>query len=152
MTPRTYFRAVANAEAVTWTLLIAGLVARASGLGGLGVTIGGAIHGFVFLAYAVSVVIVGLNQRWRVATMLLGVGSAFLPYATIPFDRGSERRGNLDGDWRLTESDDASDQRWHDRLLRWFLARPYLLVAVGVAAVVATFVVLLALGPPGGRE
>lgn len=152
MTPRASFRSVANAEAVTWTLLIAGLIARAADLGGWGVTVGGALHGFVFLAYVVSVVVVGLNQRWRLPVMALGIASAFLPYATIPFDRIAERRGFLEGKWRLEATDHPADHRWPDTWLRWALHRPTFAISLGLAAIAATFVVLLLLGPPGGRD
>ena len=52
--PVTLFRALAVAEVVSWTLLIAGLIVRAATGWAPAVTIGGGIHGF------------GLRRRgWR---------------------------------------------------------------------------------------
>lgn len=151
MTPRSLFRLAAVAEAVTWTLLILGLILRATTGWALGVTIGGGIHGFVFLAYAAVALIVGIDRRWRAGAVVLAVAAAVVPYATIPLEIAYSRRGMLDGAWRL-EPDPAGDRTPLDALVRWFLRRPVLLVAVAVVVLVAIFVVLLALGPPGGRD
>lgn len=153
ITPRSFYRVVAIAEAVTWTLLIAGLLLKyLFDAGDLGVRVGGTIHGFVFLAYAVTAVLVGVNQRWRIGLIALGVITAVIPYATIPFDRWLEKNGRLDGDWRTTATDDPRDQGWIDRLLRWFLNHPVVLAVLLVVGIVAVFTVLLIIGPPGGRS
>lgn len=156
LTPRRFYRIVAIAEAVTWTLLIAGLLMKyvfvGGELGDLGVRIGGTIHGFVFITYAATAVIVGLNQRWGIPLIMGGVATAIVPYATIPFDLWLERRGKLKGHWRTAATDDPRDSGWLDRLLRWFLARPIVLAVVFVVAVVALFATALTLGPPGGER
>ena len=149
MTPKLLFRVVAIAEAVTWTLLIAGLVLRAATGWGLGVTIGGGIHGFVFLAYAGVALLVGIDRRWPAATVVLTVAAAVVPYATIPVEIALARRGRLDGDWR--REPDGADRSFLDALVRWFVRRPAVLVAVFAVLLVAIFAILLALGPPGGR-
>lgn len=145
VTPKKVYRVVAVAEVVTWSLLIIAMILR------YGFDIHEAIfpvgltHGYVFIAYAVTTVIVGLNQRWRFGTLAIGVVLAIVPFATVPFERWVEKRGLLEGDWRST-----SEGGPIDRLLVWFLARPILLVAtvfVGVTVVVAA---LLVIGPPGG--
>ena len=61
--PFTLFRALAFAEVVSWTLLIAGLIVRAATGWAPAVTIAGGIHGFVFLSYGATVVLVALNNR-----------------------------------------------------------------------------------------
>ena len=154
VTPRSFFRVVAIAEAITWTMLIAGLLMKyvftMGATGDLAVRIGGTIHGFVFITYAATVIIVGFNQRWSIPLIALGVVTAVVPYATIPFDIAMDRRGRLEGDWRTEATDDPRDNGWIDRPLRWFLARPILLVVVFIVAVVAVFFAALAIGPPGG--
>ncbi|MFU8946734.1 DUF3817 domain-containing protein [Mycetocola zhadangensis] len=156
MSPRLFFRTLAIAEAVTWTLLILGLLMKyvwqLGELGDLGVRIGGTIHGFVFLAYGMTVVLVGLNQRWKIPSIVLGVVTAVVPYATIPFDVWADRTGRLDGEWRRAETDDPRDKTWIDRLLRWFLTHPVLLAVIFVVALVAIFATLLVIGPPGGGD
>lgn len=154
ITPRSFFRFVAIAEAITWTMLIAGLLMKyvftMGDVGDLAVRIGGTVHGFVFITYAATVVIVGLNQRWGIPLIALGVLTAVIPYATIPFDVSMDRRGRLEGGWRTEATDDRRDRNPIDRLLRWFLARPIVLAVVFVVAVVALFFTALAIGPPGG--
>ncbi|TBN58046.1 DUF3817 domain-containing protein [Glaciihabitans arcticus] len=149
MTPRSLYRLVAIAETVTWTLLITALIVRATTGLAIAVTVAGGLHGFVFLAYGATALLVGINQRWRLAVILFAVLTAVVPFATIPFERWLERRSLLVGDWRTEATDDPRDGRLIDRLVRWMLRRPYLLLALVAVAVVVVFVVLLLAGPPG---
>lgn len=156
MSPRLFYRTLAFAEAVTWTLLIVGLlmkyVWKLGELGDLGVRVGGSIHGFVFLAYAGTALIVGLNQRWKLPLIAGAVATAVVPYATIPFDLWADRTGKINGEWRREATDDPRDRSWVDRLLRWFITHPVLLVIFFVVALVAVYSVLLIIGPPGGGD
>lgn len=150
LTPRLFFRVVAIAEAVTWTLLIAGMIAKYGfDAGPLPVRIGGGAHGFVFIVYALTALVIGLNQRWPARLTALAVITAVVPYATIPFDLSVDRKGLLDGGWRTAASDDARDRGRVDTLLRWMLARPAAFAGVFVAGAVVIMAVLLVLGPPG---
>ena len=149
--PRRLFLLFALGEALTWTLLLGGLAFRALyGAPQLMLTIIGGIHGAVFLSYAVTAAVVGVNQRWGFWRIALAVVLAIVPYATIPFERRVDCRGLLNGDWRRTESSDPRDANWFDRLFRWFINRPALLAVVLLAVVVAIFSTLLFIGPPGG--
>lgn len=152
MSPKRLFRSLAIAEAITWTLLITGLILRATAGLDWAVVVGGSIHGFVFLAYAATVLLVGVNQRWSIGLMALGVVTAIVPYATVPFELWLVRRGRLEGDWRHEPTAHPADGNVVNRLLRWGLARPVLLTVVGVVGVAAVFTALLIVGPPGGRE
>ena len=151
MTPKKLFRLFALAEAVTWTLLIGGLILRATvGVPSVAFTIVGGLHGAVFLTYAVIASITGVNQRWGFGRTVLGVALAIVPYATIPFELYVQRSGKLEGNWRREHSGDARDDHWFDRLFRWFIIRPALLTLVMFAVVTAIFATLLVIGPPGG--
>ncbi|MBU4464844.1 MAG: DUF3817 domain-containing protein [Actinobacteria bacterium] len=150
-TPLTLFRSLAVAEAVSWTLLIAALILRATSDLAIAVTIAGGIHGFVFLSYGVAAVLVAKNQRWSIWPTIAAIVSAIVPYATIPVELWLHRTGRLAGEWRLIETADARDRSWHDRLMRAMLRRPWLLGLLLVVAIVVVFVVLLIVGPPGGR-
>lgn len=148
--PQRVFRVVAVAEAVTWTLLIAAMIVEYGLDGGdLPVRLAGSVHGFVFLAYAVTVVVVALNQRWSAGLAALGVVTAVVPYLTVPFERGVDRRGLLDGPWRTTATDDPRDHTLLGRLLRWMLTHPVLFLLVLLVGVAGVMSVLLVLGPPG---
>lgn len=149
-TPLTLFRTLAIAEAVSWTLLIAGLVLRATRDLHAAVTIGGGIHGFVFLAYSATALVVALNQRWRAGVTMVAVVSAVIPYATVPAEVWLHRSGRLRGAWRREESDHPRDRAWHDHVFRALLRHPGLLAGALAAGVVLVFVALLAFGPPGG--
>jgi len=149
--PQPLFRALAIAEAISWTLLIAALVLRAVTGFAPGVTIAGAIHGFVFLSYGATAVLLALHQRWTAWPTVVAIASAVIPYATIPSELWLARSGRLAGEWRLDEAADPADHRWYDGMLRWFLRRPWVLGVLILLAVAALFTVLLLVGPPGGR-
>ncbi len=148
ITPRSLFRTLAIAEAITWTLLITGLILRGAAGLDVAVSIGGGIHGFVFLAYGVTAVLVAVNQRWSAGVSVLAIGSAIIPYATIPVEIWLARSGRLDGDWRKDSTADPRDKRFTDRILRLVLTRPLVFAIVAAVAVATVFSVLLTLGPP----
>lgn len=150
--PLTLFRTLAIAEAISWTILIAALIIRAVADLPVAVTVGGAIHGFVFLAYGATAILVALNQHWRAWPTVVAVASAVIPYATVPTEIWLHRSGRLDGPWRIEQTDDPRDRRPLDRMLRFFLRRPWVLAALLVVGIVALYVALLLIGPPGGRS
>jgi integral membrane protein len=150
-TPASLFRVLAIAEAVSWTLLIVGLILRATAGLAIATTVGGSIHGFVFLSYGATAVLVALNNRWRPWPSFVAIASAIVPYATIPVEIWLARSGRLAGQWRTDEPTDPAERRWYDGLLRWFLRRPWVLALLITLAVVGIFAVLLIIGPPGGR-
>lgn len=152
MSPKRLFRALAFAEAVTWTILIVAMILKYAAGVDAAVLVGGSIHGFVFLAYAFAAVLVGVNQRWHLGLIAFAVLTAIVPYATIPFELWLVRRGRLEGEWRREAGDHAADGSWVNRMLRWFLARPVLLTVVAVIGIAVVFSALLVIGPPGGRE
>jgi integral membrane protein len=156
VSPRLLYRILSIAEAITWTILITAMLLKyvftPGEFGDSAVRVGGFVHGLVFLAYGITAVLVGVNQRWRPRLMLLAVATAVVPYATIPFDRWLERRNLLAGGWRREATDDPRDHTVVSRLLRFGLARPVLLASVLVVGLVAVFTTLLVMGPPGGES
>lgn len=150
VTPRGFYRVVAVAEAITWTGLLLGMALKYGLDMPVAVLAAGSIHGLVFITYALTAALVGVNQRWPSRLIAFAVATAIIPYATIPFDRYLERRNLLVGDWRRTATDDSRDRRPLDRLLRFFLARPAMLVTAFIAAVIVIMTTMLVIGPPGG--
>lgn len=149
MTPRKLFMFFATAEAVTWTVLLGALIARLFvEVPSAAFTAVGGTHGAVFLGYGVTAALVGVNQRWAFGRILAGIALAIVPFATIPFERATIRRGMVDGAWRTTASDDPRDTHWFDRMFRWFIARPVVLILTMLVVVTAIFSVLVSLGPP----
>lgn len=148
LAPKRVYRFLAIAEAITWTLLIAAMIAKYGFEVDALVPIAGPIHGFVFISYAAMQLVVGRNQRWSVGTVLLGILTAVIPYATIPWERRLERRGALDGPWRTEATDDPRDATALDRAFRWGVRHPILLVVIALTLVALVFAVLLNAGPP----
>ncbi|MFC7375572.1 MULTISPECIES: DUF3817 domain-containing protein [unclassified Brachybacterium] len=148
LSPSRLFRIVAVAEAVTWALLLAGMflkyVVRSTELL---VSIGGGLHGFVFLAFLLTLVLVAVDQRWRVGQVVLGVVSAIIPFATVPFELWAERRGLLGTTWRLRQEPGRSAPT---KLISLALRRPLPAAVIAIAVVAVVFVVLLIVGPPVG--
>ncbi len=149
MQPKQLFLTFAKGEAITWTLLISALIIRATAdpFPPI-VTIAGSIHGAVFLGYAVTALLVGINQRWKIGKLALAIGLAIVPFATIPFERSLVATSALDGAWRNSKSEDPRDKSFIDGTFRWFIARPIVLLAVLLVAIPAVFAFLLFLGPP----
>lgn len=148
--PGRIYRIVSVGEAITWGLLISGLIIRETGDAPqwLIPTVGG-IHGFMFLSYGVIAALVGVNQRWGFWGVSRAVVLAIVPFATVPFDRYLAKRGLLLGQWRLQATDNVRDKSKFDSLFRWFINRPFILVSLLVVLVILVFSTLLALGPPG---
>ncbi|MCT2176907.1 DUF3817 domain-containing protein [Brachybacterium muris] len=146
--PRLY-RVVAIAEVITWTMLIAGMIMkyglRLGETGDLAVRIGGGIHGFVFLAYCVTTVLIGVDQRWGLGRILLGLGSAVVPYLTVPFERWAERKGLLGEQWRLRHEDGRG---LIEKLAAFAVRRPIPAALIALVAVSVMFFLLLQAGPP----
>ena len=153
MSPRSLYRFVSIAEAITWSLLIIGMLLKyVVQAGEWGVQIGGFLHGLVFIAYGMTAVFVGVNQHWTARFIALACLTAIIPFATIPFDHALERRGVLNGRWRHTRTSDPRDHTRLSALLRWMLARPVLLLGVLGVALVSIMATLLTIGPPGGAS
>lgn len=147
--PKQLFSYFATGEAITWGLLIAGLIARALlPTPEMLITVVGATHGFMFLSYAVTAALVGVNNRWGLYKTSIGVILAIVPFATIPFEKWLLKRNLLEGKWRVQKSKDKRDDTLIDGLFRWFINRPALLVLSLAAFVIVLFSVLLILGPP----
>uniref|UniRef100_UPI00047AC0E2 DUF3817 domain-containing protein n=1 Tax=Arthrobacter sp. H20 TaxID=1267981 RepID=UPI00047AC0E2 len=108
MSPRILFRTVAVAEALTWTfLLLAIFLKYVTQTTEALLSPAGGIHGFVFLVFVMVTVFVWVNQRWSFKVGFLGLLSAVVPLASVVFDQTMERRGKLDGGWRLAPGADA---------------------------------------------
>jgi integral membrane protein len=146
--PKPLFTFVATGEVITWAILITGLILRAVGVDPIVVTIGGSIHGAMFLSYGVIAALVGVNQRWKTSRTISAVALAIVPFATLPFERSLAKKKLLEGDWRTSKSDDPKDDGWFDSLFRWFIGRPFLLILAMAVVVSIIFLTLLWLGSP----
>ena len=88
MTPLHLFRRVAVAEAVTWALLLTGMVLKyVTETTDLGVRVFGMLHGVVFVAYCVTTVVVGWPSEPVIVTVVgaadVGGGSVDGPMENV---------------------------------------------------------------------
>ncbi|WP_340540765.1 DUF3817 domain-containing protein [Nocardioides sp. GXZ039] len=147
LTPKRLFRGVAVAEAITWALLLLGMFLKyVTDTTELGVRVFGMAHGVVFVAYCLTTMVVGIDQRWSLRRVLWGLLAAIPPFATVVFDLLAERQGAF-GEWRLLH---GRPERSLDRPVAWLLRHPVRGVAAGVAAVAVLTGVALLVGPPVG--
>jgi len=147
VSPQRLFRTVATAEAVTWALLLTGMVLKYSDVTELGVRVFGMVHGVVFVAYCLTTVLVAVDQRWSPGRLLLGLAASVPPFFTVLFDRYAERRGALADSWRLTTAEPVGRL---DRPVAWLLRNPVRGAVAGLVAVAALTGVALLVGPPAG--
>lgn len=97
MSPRALFTRLAIAEAVTWALLLLGMVLKyGTHTTDLGVRVFGLAHGVVFLGYCLASLVMWVNQRWSTRTLLLALAAAIPPFATIWFEKRAVRQGLLE--------------------------------------------------------
>ncbi len=149
ITPRSSYAFFANAEMVTWAGLIAAMIARYGfGYDGNLFFVAGLSHGIIFLGYAATAVIVGMNQRWSVGTGFMAITSAIIPFATLPFDRYLHKKNLLDGSWRYEASDHPRDKNPIDALFRWFLRHPVVMTVTVVGLLGGLLLTALLAGSP----
>lgn len=149
LSPRILFRIFAIAEMFTWAGLITALILRAMDITNI-VPIAGGVHGFVFLCYAVTTVFVWVNQQWRFGLGLTGLLLAIVPFATLPFEIIIDRRGLLNGTWRLAPGGEEP-RGFIEKLQAWILRHLLLAVVLLIVLISAVFIILLVLGPPVPR-
>ncbi|MEI5674195.1 MULTISPECIES: DUF3817 domain-containing protein [unclassified Nocardioides] len=146
MTPLKLFRTVAVAEAITWALLLTGMFLKyVTETTEAVVSVGGMLHGIVFIAYVLTTLVVAVDQKWSTGRTVLGVVSSIPPFFTVLFDRYAEHRGLLGTTWRLRTETPAGPVQ---RLVSWLIRKPQQGLAAGVVAVLVLTVLALLVGPP----
>jgi integral membrane protein len=146
-TPRSTFRALAVAEAVTWALLLTGMFLKyVTETTELGVRVFGMVHGIVFIAYCLVTIVVAVDQRWSLSRTLLGLVAAVPPFATLLFEGFAGRRGLLGREWLSRADSPGALQRW----VCWLLGHARLAAGLLVLAVALLTAGALAAGPPVG--
>lgn len=98
---RTAFRVVAIAEAFSWGGLLVAMFFKwvvqedpHSGIEG-GVPVMGAVHGAVFVAYAVMCLVAWRQFRWSFKVAVLAGLSAIPPFVSVVFERKADAKGLL---------------------------------------------------------
>ena len=61
----------------------------------IGVKIFGPVHGALFVAFLVVMVLAGIAFRWHPVTWLLALLGSFVPLGTVMFVMWADRRGKL---------------------------------------------------------
>lgn len=150
MSPKRLYRIVARIEAVTWALLITGMVLKyVTDTTAVGVSIAGPIHGAAFLAYCVVTTFVAVDQKWGVARWFLGVLTSVPPFVTLWFESYAERRGLVTDTWRLGGETARGPL---EKLAGFVIRKPLQGALAGVVVVAVLFALALAAGPPGSSS
>ena len=148
MSPKSLYRFVARAEAVTWALLIFGMVLKyGTDTTDVMVRVGGMLHGAVFLAYCVVTTFVAVDQKWGPGRWFLGVLTSIPPFVTVWFESYAEKKQLVTDAWRLG-SEPARGPL--EKLAVFVIRKPAQGALAGVVVVAALFALALAVGPPGG--
>nr|WP_120492561.1 DUF3817 domain-containing protein [Corynebacterium lactis] len=147
-TPKSLYGKLALAEMVTWALLLLGLALKyIFKVTEMATTIFGGIHGFTFLCYVATTILVWINQGWSAGRGVAGLASSIIPFMTYPFEQNSLKAGLLEGSWRFTDP-----QEQPKGLFEWILAmiirRPFLSAMAILVVLVVVFSLLLMAGPP----
>ncbi|MGB3414495.1 MAG: DUF3817 domain-containing protein [Microbacteriaceae bacterium] len=145
--PARLFTIFAFAEMVTWAGLITAMVVKYTGVSDAFVPIAGGIHGFVFLCYSVTTVFVWVNQSWPAKRGVVGLLSAIIPFATVPFEHSMKKNGHLEGEWRLAPGKDTP-HGFIENVQAWVLRNLSIAIVLGIILITIIFVVLLNLGSP----
>ena len=94
--PVTAFRAVAIAEALSWTGLLIGMVFKYLVVGDdIGVKIFGPIHGGLFLLYLAVTFLVRNRFAWSRASTVVALIASVPPLGTLVFERWASATGRL---------------------------------------------------------
>ncbi|WP_020385471.1 DUF3817 domain-containing protein [Kribbella catacumbae] len=92
----TVFRAVAIAEAISWTGLLIGMLFKyVLSDNEIGVKIFGPVHGTIFIAYVITVAAVRKPLRWSIPVTLLALAASIPPLFTWFFELWAQRTNKL---------------------------------------------------------
>ena len=149
ITPKRLYGFFATAEMFTWALLISGMIAKYGFDFDALMFPFGLTHGAVFVAYAVTAGVVGLNQRWKLWSHRRRSRPRGRAVRDAPRSiDGLTKRGKLEGAWRTEKTEDPRDSTFIDNTLRFALRHPIATLLLLALAVTAVVTVLLQLGPP----
>lgn len=147
MNPSKLFKTVAIGEAITWTLLLAGMLGK-YGLGlDWATMVGGGIHGFMFLCYVATIIVLSIDQRWKAGTTAFGLGSAIIPYVTLAFEKHVEKRNLITDPWQLG-THGRTPSTGLEKLVAWAIRKPLPAILFALVIIIVVFSSLLALGNP----
>lgn len=145
--PLTVFRRIAIAEAVTWALLLLGMVLKyGTHTTDMAVKVFGMVHGIVFITYVVTTVTVWVDQRWSARRGIGALLASIPPFATYAVELLAVRRTWIGSSWRLRS--EQGELSRPERVVRWVLVAPVrgLIAALGVVALLTGIALLV--GPP----
>ena len=80
-------KTVAILEAVSFLVLLTATVVKETGGTKVGVQLMGPLHGGLFLVYVLLVILLAVDERWRIGRTLLTLLCAVLPFGGFVADR-----------------------------------------------------------------
>lgn len=93
---RTFFKITMLTEAFTWCGLLIALAFKYVINGwAFGVTVFGWIHGVVWLAVVLAILVSTIRFRWPIWITVVGLAMSMLPFLTVPFEIWMSRTDRL---------------------------------------------------------
>lgn len=80
-------RIVAVLEAISFLVLLTATIVKRTGGTEAGVKVMGPVHGLLFVTYVVLVILVAVDEKWRLSRTLLTLLCAVLPFGGFVADR-----------------------------------------------------------------
>ncbi|MFT3662960.1 MAG: DUF3817 domain-containing protein [Gordonia sp. (in: high G+C Gram-positive bacteria)] len=105
--PASRFRLIALIEAITWGLLIIGMILKRAGGIESATMVPGMLHGIAFMAYVAITLWAAVELKWNWKISALALVASLPPFCTLIFEWWAERNGHLD---QPTDSD-TGDER-----------------------------------------
>ncbi len=107
---RSAFRIVAVGEAITWAGLLVGMLFKyVLADDERGVQIFGPLHGAMFIAYVVAVLVARRTFVWSHPVTLAALACSVPPFASLFFEAWADKTGRLSYGRRPRAADDDDD-------------------------------------------
>ncbi|MFC0315874.1 DUF3817 domain-containing protein [Gordonia phosphorivorans] len=112
--PASRFRLIALIEAITWGLLIIGMIVKRAGGIGSATMVPGTLHGIAFVAFVAIVFRAAGELEWNRKVTALALLSSIPPFCSLLFEWWAQREGLLHEPAAAPEADESEDG--HERL------------------------------------
>ena len=101
------FRLIAVIEAITWGLLIIGMIVKYGAGIESATMIPGSLHGAAFVAYVIITVLTARTLKWDLKVTALALIASIPPFFSVWFEQWAKRNGHLG---ELSDSEFSVDE------------------------------------------
>lgn len=90
-----WFQVVAIIEAITWGLLLIGMVVKYGADIESATMVPGMLHGIAFIAYVVVAIVTAVKLRWSIGVTIAALAASLPPFFTVIFEVWAKKYGYL---------------------------------------------------------